>query len=128
MIQQLYSIPGVPDGYRVVRWGVPKDGEWICGSNGMVFKPVSSSLDFCCLIVEPDQDDAIRPYKNADEFLDDSNGSLVLLNICTGCIETILYIDDDGIETIKGAVSWEDLMVNYEFASGKGCGRENENQ
>lgn len=126
MIRQVYSIPGVPEGYRVVRWGIPEQGDWILGSSGC-FRPIEGKIDFSCLVVEPlDHDDSIRPYKNADEFLDDSNGSLVLLNICTGCIETVLYVDNDGIETIKGAISWKDLLVNYEFASGKGCGRENQ--
>lgn len=117
------NLPGVPQGYRAVRWGMPERGEWIASTSGCFIPTVV--LEHCCLIVEPVQnDDTVRPFANADDFLASLDGSMMLLNITTGSLEMVLFVDDDGIETIRGAVSYEDLVFMYEFADGRACGHE----
>lgn len=125
MINAVINLPGVPKGFQAVRWGVPAKGEWICCSSGC-FVP-TTVFEHCCLIVEPiGDDDNIRPFKDADDFLESLSGSMMLLNITTGSLETVLYVDDDGIETVRSAVSYEDLMMGYEFPDGRACGHENQ--
>jgi hypothetical protein len=113
---------GIPEGFKAVRWGVPEIGDWVM-SGGGAFKP-TGKFDFACLVVEP-EDEGIAPLEDASDFIESSMGSMLLLNTNTGHIETVLYIDDEGIETICGAVSYKDLISRYEFVDGRVCGHEN---
>lgn len=119
------KIEGLPKGYQAVRWGVPKAGDWIAHGKGAFLG--SGGIEHACLIVAPcveEEEDGIRPFQNSKDFVEASKGLLMVLNITTGNLETVLYVDDGGIETIRGAVSYEKLMFEYEFSDGRACGYE----
>lgn len=120
------KLEGLPKGFRAVRWGLVKPGEWIAHGEHP-FRPLNS-LSYPCLIVEPDteggDDDNIRPFVDSEDFIEAARGMLMVLNITTGNLETVLFVDDTGIETIRGAISYERLMVEYEFSDGRACGYE----
>jgi len=131
-VKMSVELEGVPEGWRAVRWGKPKRGEWTVlnnfvhrwGSdsvvNWLVVEPVApiTERSFC-------SDQAVRPFKNSEEFLEACNGHFWLLNIQTGGSEFVAYVDDNGIETLRGATSWEDLVECYEFPDGRVGGHEN---
>lgn len=125
------ELKGVPEGWRVVRWGRPSVGETILLHHTNVPYKIPLFSAFCgshSLIVEAfsaNDQDAIRPFANSGEFLDACNGHFWLLNIETGASEFVAYVDDNGIETIRGATSYEDLVECYEFPDGRVCGHEN---
>lgn len=120
------KLEGLPKGYRAVRWGVPGPDDYIC-HNICPFRP-HGMIDYACLIIEPcsdeELDDGIKPFENSEDYIEAARGLMMVLNITTGHLETVLYVGDDGIETVRGAVSYEDLMINYEFSDGRACGYE----
>jgi len=119
------KIKGLPKGYEAVRWGVPIAGDWI--AHDMIAFECLGNIEHACLIVAPcSEEHGIRPFANSEDFVESAKGLIIVLNITTGNLETVLYIDDHGIETIRGAISYEKLLFEYEFSDGRACGYEDQ--
>jgi|GEM_PF-3712576 len=120
------KIEGLPKGYRAVRWGIPKPGDWIAHDRGAFVG--TGNILHACLILAPciEELDGIRPFENSEDFVEGAKGVFMVLNITTGNLETVLYVDDQGIETIRGAISYEKLLFEYEFSDGRACGYEDQ--
>jgi len=56
------QLPGVPNGYRLVRIGAPKKGEFFIASYNMVVRADENMYEYCWPVVEP-----IEPPKSKTE-------------------------------------------------------------
>jgi hypothetical protein len=63
----------------------------------------------------------IRAFRNAAEFAMRTSRPHVY-DLVNGRYVAILTYDDDGIETINGAVGWAEAMAYYEFPDGSPFG------
>jgi hypothetical protein len=121
------KLEGVPEGWKPVRYGKPTKGEIVLTPAGaMCWGLDDDETKSFQLIIAREDRKGIRAFRNAGEFIDEMDSSNWLINVETGALETILLVDDDGVETMRGAVSWVDLLSRYEFADGRVCGYENQ--
>ncbi len=79
------QVPGVPDGYRLVRIGAPKKGEFFITSYNTVVRADGNMYEYCWPVVEP-----IEPPKSKTEevvlnkyLVRSSDGEHWMLIVCT---------------------------------------------
>ena len=120
----IMRLDGCPEGWKPVRYGKPSRGEHVVTTHGVIKwtldDTVTSSFH---LVVAEEKRDGVRSFRNASEFIEEMATDNWLINVETGALETVLLVDDDGVETVRGLVSYIDLLSRYEFADGRVCGR-----
>jgi len=62
------QIPGVPEGWELVRIGVPSDGDWWISMEGAAEQSMSSCITVWPIIRKIEKPARYRPFANADEF------------------------------------------------------------
>ena len=117
-------LEGVPAGWKPVRYGKPNKGDMVLCSEGVILWNLESdkTMGWHLIVAKNEVQSGIRSFRNAGEFIDEMDSSNWLINVETGALETILLVDDDGVETMRGAVDWVELLSRYEFADGRVCG------
>lgn len=120
----IMRLDGCPEGWKPVRYGKPSRGEHVVTTHGVIKwtldDTVTSSFH---LVVAEEKRSGVRSFRNASEFIEEMAADNWLINVETGALETVLLVDDDGVETVRGLVSYIDLLSRYEFADGRVCGR-----
>jgi hypothetical protein len=126
----MIKLEGVPKDWKPVRYGKPRLGDMVLCSDGLVVRwslTEEQTSGWYLVVTRDEVQFGIRSFRNASEFVDEMDSSNWLINVETGALETILLVDDDGVETMRGAVDWVELLSRYEFADGRVCGhRENQ--
>jgi hypothetical protein len=120
----MVELSGLPEGWRAVRWGKPNAGDWIFVGDLRHQVMCPDEWVEHLIIAKVEEEQGVRPFKDAGEFLDACDGHFWLVNIDTGASEFVAYVDDNGIETLRGATSYSNLYECYEFPDGRACGHE----
>lgn len=62
------GVPGVPEGWELVGFRVPKKGEWFLGINGVVVQADCDRVNVWPIIRKIEVPKRFRPFANAEEF------------------------------------------------------------
>ena len=86
------QVPGVPDGYRLVRIGAPKKGEFFITSYNMVVRADENMYEYCWPVVE-----LIEPIEQPkpkteeivlNKYLLNQNGQWLMIVATAGYVDT----------------------------------------
>jgi hypothetical protein len=63
------GVPGVPDGWELVRIGIAMDGEWVIAMNtGEPYRMPQDGCRYQSIVRKIEKPKQYRPFANADEF------------------------------------------------------------
>ncbi len=118
------KIEGVPDGWRLVRIGKPKSGEWFLDDSNI---PNKSTIDWHisvrAIIEKIEQPRQYRPFSNAAEFEPHRDRWFKPNFASCQCIRTTAY-NDRGHWVGEGHDTWEMMFEKYLFDDGSPFGVE----
>jgi hypothetical protein len=120
------KIEGVPEGWRLVRIGEPKVGEWIVNGDGCATKylvTVTNARKNHSIIerIEPPKP-KYRPFANAAEF--EPHRNLWVRVKPTGMVAQPISYTQDRLYIGDFVLYWGDAFVDLEFESGTPFGVE----
>jgi hypothetical protein len=111
------QIPGVPEGWELVRVGVPDSDDWLVGHEGnpvahaMLKRPLK--LRQYAIIRKIEKPAAYRPFANAEEFKPHRDRWICRLYNgrpdAKGCYKVSAY-DDRGTFANDGKTSYQDMF------------------
>ncbi len=124
MSEGFRNVPGVPDGWELVRVGVPDSEDWLIGHDGnpvahcMLKRPLK--LAQYAIIRKIEKPAKYRPFANAEEFkAHPLSGGWVLLG--AGVWGRVLSFSDDYVstsDTHPDEYTWGDAFSDLLFDDG----------
>jgi hypothetical protein len=129
------TIEGVPEGWELVRIGIPKYGEWVVGlRTGTAYQARIDGDKYQAIIRKIEKPKRYRPFANADEFkpfrdrwvriVSPSGCEIELDDIDVGAVMRIDGYNDDSVCTWVGWCVYPNAFAVCEFEDGTPFGIE----
>ena len=111
------QIPGVPEGWELVRIGKPEIGEWFIDGLSEPYQAIDDGhFRGCAIICKTEKPAAYRPFTNAEEAHPFWNAPLRLAGATEEMKNSwsrITTIEKDGITTSAKFYTWEQAYYRF---------------
>ena len=112
------QIPGVPEGWELVRIGKPETGEWFINGIDDLVQAIDDKHFYGCVILRKIEKPAkYRPFKDAEEFKPHRDRWIRQKE--SDSIFRVITYDEDGlfalIEIVVDPFCWEEAFEDFVF-------------
>jgi hypothetical protein len=114
------KIEGIPDGWELVRIGVPELGEWIIGNDGGLHVATISGAYCYPIIRKIEKPKSYRPFANAEEFKSHRD-RWCKIGVCESRVQNI---HQQRVLFRDISFTWEQAFIEITFDDGTPFGME----
>ena len=124
------SIEGIPDGWELVRIGVPKTGDWMINAEREPYQAICDYCTFWPIIRKIEKPKRYRPFANAAEFEPHRDKWLVFFDyeysdLSDQKSRVLVYGDDRFWIGEDGSMyDWNEAFKSWQFEDGTPFGVE----